>query len=276
MARVLTFSSQVVCGYIGNSITTFILQRLGHEVYSIPSVLLSHHAGHKDFTSQALDTGFIERIIEMMGLNNQLSTIDAILTGYMPSEEHVILARKIIMKVRSENPNVTVLCDPILGDYPNGLYIDGEIASKIKSKLIPLADIITPNYFEFGWLSGDEKMSLEQCQEAAKGFDNYAIIVTSFQSHDHNSLDNLLFLQNNVFYTSVPKYNPVAKGTGDLFAALFLAHKLSGAENNQALGLATNGVAVTLKESQNSDYLKIIEAQDYLSQKVSWPVHSIK
>ncbi len=43
---------------------------------------------------------------------------------------------------------------PIIGDEPAGIYVDEAAASAVRDQLVPLADIVTPNAFELGWLSG--------------------------------------------------------------------------------------------------------------------------
>ena len=46
-----------------------------------------------------------------------------------------------------------MLVDPVLGDAGR-LYVAQETAEAIRDRLIPLADIATPNLFELGWLTG--------------------------------------------------------------------------------------------------------------------------
>ena len=46
MARILAISSQVVRGHVGLSAIVPALQRLGHEVLPIPTIILSNHPGH--------------------------------------------------------------------------------------------------------------------------------------------------------------------------------------------------------------------------------------
>ena len=44
--RILSISSQVAYGPVGNSAAVPALQAMGHEVLAIPTVMLSNHPGH--------------------------------------------------------------------------------------------------------------------------------------------------------------------------------------------------------------------------------------
>ena len=60
-----------------------------------------------------------------------------------------------------------MIIDPAIGD--NGrLYIDPAIAAGIRTYLLPLADIITPNQFELGWLTGIEITRRDEAVDAAR------------------------------------------------------------------------------------------------------------
>lgn len=43
------------------------------------------------------------------------------------------------------------VCDPVMGD--NGkLYVPEELVNIYKNEIVPLADIVTPNQFELGYI----------------------------------------------------------------------------------------------------------------------------
>jgi pyridoxine kinase len=44
--RILSIQSSVAYGHVGNSAATFPLQRLGHEVWPVHTVVLSNHTGY--------------------------------------------------------------------------------------------------------------------------------------------------------------------------------------------------------------------------------------
>jgi pyridoxine kinase len=44
--RILSIQSAVAYGHVGNSAAVFPLQRLGHEVWPVHTVLFSNHTGY--------------------------------------------------------------------------------------------------------------------------------------------------------------------------------------------------------------------------------------
>src|SRR4051794_41872398 len=47
--RFLSIQSFVAYGHVGNSAATFPLQRLGHEVWPVPTVVFSNHTGYGEW-----------------------------------------------------------------------------------------------------------------------------------------------------------------------------------------------------------------------------------
>ena len=67
MARVLAVSSMVVRGHVGNAAAVPVLQCLGHEVWSLPTVVLSNHPGHRRAAGVQMDAGKLDDMIEALG-----------------------------------------------------------------------------------------------------------------------------------------------------------------------------------------------------------------
>ena len=102
----------------------------------------------------------------MTGLeNNKLDEFSHILTGYVGSFSFLEQLSISIQQLKCKNPNTVyrkfakahslknwykyfiLVCDPVMGD--NGhLYVPKELLYIYRDKLIPLADIVTPNQFE--------------------------------------------------------------------------------------------------------------------------------
>ena len=154
MAKVLSISSQVVYGHIGNSAAAFVLRRMGHDVMAVPTIILSNRPGYKAMAGDRTDPQKLHAMLEAVFENGWLMDVDAVLTGYVPTAGHAEFCRSWIARIKAFNPNATYLCDPIIGDEPGGIYIDNAAANAVRDHLLPLADIVTPNAFELGWLSG--------------------------------------------------------------------------------------------------------------------------
>ena len=169
MSTVLVISSQVIRGYVGGTASRIALEALGHQVWLARTVLLSNHPAHPHVARETILPESIRRFMLALDENGWLYDIDAILTGYLPSADHVAEAVHAIMMVQAERNGVCILCDPILGDDPGGLYIDEEAATAIRNRFVPVADFITPNRFELEWLTGKPVKSLPQALEAGQG-----------------------------------------------------------------------------------------------------------
>ena len=52
--NVLSIQSQVVYGHVGNSAAAFVLQRQGHAVWQVPTVLFSNHLGKPSYRGRAV------------------------------------------------------------------------------------------------------------------------------------------------------------------------------------------------------------------------------
>ncbi len=258
MAKVLSISSQVVYGHVGNSTAGFVLQRMGHEVLSLPTVLLSNRPGYGAIAGEAIDPAKLDAMLGAAWSNGWLAGVDAILTGYLPTAEHAALCERWI---KALNQNALYLCDPVIGDEPAGIYIREEAARAIREKLVPLADVLTPNLFELGWLSGRTIADAGAAVDAARSLWRPAVIVTSAPAAAPETLANMLVEPGSAVATVCPREMVHARGTGDFFAAIFLAHRLNGLTNSAALQAAAAAMSLVLAASKGFGELALIETQ---------------
>jgi len=179
VARILAVSSQVVRGHIGLSAIVPALQALGHEVWPLPTIVLSNHPGHRNAAGVRTPVDRLDAMLDALSANGWLGEIDAVLTGYLPSAEHAAFAVRAIERVRQIGSEAIVLVDPVLGDEPKGLYIDPAAAAAIRDTLLPLADVTTPNRFELGWLTGRALGTLDEVKAAAMALGRPSVAVTS-------------------------------------------------------------------------------------------------
>ncbi len=261
MAKVLSISSQVVYGHIGNSIAAFVLQRMGHSVLSLPTIILSNRPGYAAIAGGPTDPNTLDAMLEAALSNGWLAGVDAILTGYLPTAEHAELSRTWIAKIKALNPRAIYLCDPIIGDEPGGLYIGEAAACSVRGRLVPLSDILTPNRFELGWLSGYAVPDAAAAVKAARSLPCPAVLVTSAPMRSPDQLANILVEGDEIAATACPRQIVHARGTGDFFASIFLAHKLNGLSNRTALRAATAAISLVLAASEGRGELALIETQ---------------
>ncbi len=274
MSTILCFSSQVARGYVGGNAARIALERMGHECWLLPTVILSNHPGHARFAGEQVPPGRLRAMVEALEANGWLGDVDAVMTGYMPGVDHVALAVGTVELVKQSNPGLTYLCDPILGDDPGGLYIDEDVAGAIRDELLPLSNIATPNRFELEWLSGKSAKRAKTATPQAMALGPSSVLVTSLAGEDSKSLVNLLIGEKGASTTSVAKRKNAPHGVGDLMAALFLGALLNGSAEQQALGRATGGVEAALEASKGADELRLAATTDW-AEAEAWPVEGL-
>ena len=167
MSRVLIMSSWTSVGDVGLAAAAPVLQALGHDVTQLPTIILSNHPAWPRFAGQIMAPERLAEMIDALDANGLLDGHDALLTGYLPSAAHVALACDIVDRLARRGPRPKVVVDPILGDDPKGLYLAEEAALAVRDSLLPLADIMTPNCFELGWLTGRSVATLAEVRAAA-------------------------------------------------------------------------------------------------------------
>jgi pyridoxine kinase len=258
MAKVLSISSQVVYGHVGNSTAAFVLQRMGHEVLSLPTVLLSNRPGYTAIAGEPIDAAKLGAMLGAAWSNGWLAGVDAILTGYIPTAAHAALCEKWI---KALGDNALYVCDPIIGDEPAGVYIREEAALAIREKLVPLASVLTPNLFELGWLSGRSIGDAAAAVDAARSLRSPAVIVTSAPAGTPDRLANVLVERARTAACVCPRETVHAHGTGDFLAAIFLAHRLNGLSNSEALQAAVAAMGHVLAASRGRGELALVDTQ---------------
>jgi pyridoxine kinase len=262
MAKVLSISSQVVYGHVGNSSTAFVLQRMGHEVLSLPTVLLSSRPGYEAIAGERIDPAKLDELLAAALRNGWLRDITAVLTGYIPTPSHATLCERWIESIKTLNTEAIYLCDPIIGDEPAGIYVSEEAAAAVRDRLVPLADIITPNCFEVGWLSGHRISDPASAAAAARYLSPSAVLITSAPAGSSDQLANILVEGPHTAATVCPRETVHARGTGDFFAANFLGHLLRGLDKRLALQAASSAAGLVLAASIGKAELSLIETQE--------------
>lgn len=254
--RVLSIQSHVVSGYVGNKSATFPLQLLGFEVDPLNSVSFSNHSGYKVIRKgQILKESDLDEIISGLKANG-LDFYTHVLTGYIFSSSFLTRIADLIGHLRKVNPNLVYVCDPVMGD--NGrMYVPEELKDIYRTLIVPLADIVTPNSFEAQLLTG---LPVETRQDlySVVGKLHELGVKTVVVSSTEDAADNLIIYgsskadgagaRTTTAEINIPKISGHFTGTGDLFAALFLAwfHR---SDLPTALEKATSTVQAVLKRT---------------------------
>jgi pyridoxine kinase len=271
--NILSIQSHVVYGHVGHQASTFPLQRLGHEVWSLPTVVYSNHLAHPSFTGRKLEAGFIDELLKGLKQLDLLGRLDAVLTGYLGDAPIVPMAIAALDAARAKKPEVLYACDPVMGD-DGALYVSPALAESIARDLVPRADILFPNIFELQLLSGHSVTGLKDVRPAMEALRkktrNALVIATGIPDETRKELITALALDDSGLWQAKAKRHPMgASGNGDCFAALFLGRYLGHRDLPVSLGNAVEGMSkiAALTADTKADELKIVESQEVWSRE---------
>ncbi|KAM3272171.1 hypothetical protein ACQJBY_042400 [Aegilops geniculata] len=234
--RVLSIQSHTVQGYVGNKSAVFPLQLLGFDVDSINSVQFSNHTGYPKFRGQVLNGNQLWDLIE--GLEeNELLHYTHLLTGYIGSVSFLNTVLQVVDKLRSVNPDLIYVCDPVLGDEGK-LYVPQDLVSVYQEKVVPVASMLTPNQFEVELLTGlritSEQDGLKACNTLHSAGPRKVIITSAL-------IEDKLLL--------IGSYKRT-EGTGDLTTALLLGWSNKYPDNlEKAAELAVSSLQALLRRT---------------------------
>ncbi len=249
MARLLIISSQVMRGRVGGSLAMPALECLGHEVWALPTILLSTRPGYGTVNKESFPPEGMTAFTDALQADGALDNLDGVLTGYFPSAAHVETAASIVKRAKTTNADCVYVCDPVMGDTDKGLYIAEDAAAAVRDKLVPLADIITPNLFEMEWLTGTADPL-----QAAKALGRETTIVTSAETTETH-IYNVLISGANLQKRGTKRFAAVPNGTGDLFSALVLHGLASHAPPQAAFAAACDLLEAVARQSEGQDIL---------------------
>ncbi|KAB5516706.1 hypothetical protein DKX38_027354 [Salix brachista] len=227
-------------GYVGNKSAVFPLQLLGYDVDPVNSVQFSNHTGkllillhsirYPTFKGQVLNGHQLWELMEGLQANDLLYYTH-LLTGmpsYIGSVSFLNTVLEVVKKLRSINPKLTYVCDPVLGDEGK-LYVPPELVAVYREKVVPVASMLTPNQFEAEQLTGFRIVSEHDGREACNklhaagpakvvitsiNIDGHLLLIGSHEKEKGQSPDQ--------FKIVIPRIPAYFTGTGDLMTALLL------------------------------------------------------
>jgi pyridoxine kinase len=208
-------------------------------------VVLSNHPAWPASAGLQVPPERIGAMIDAIDANGWLDGHDAFLAGYLPSAAHVAMACETADRLRRLPSPPRIVVDPILGD-DGRLYVAEEAAAAVRDQLVPRADVLTPNRFELGWLTGGPVQTLAEVRATAEALaaGSGEVLVTSAPMSATDTGVLAVGPAGAVLYRH-PRVEGVPHGVGDVFAALIAAGLTAGAAlgHLQALAEASRGAS---------------------------------
>ncbi|MET2012697.1 pyridoxal kinase PdxY [Microbacterium chocolatum] len=282
--KILSIQSAVAYGHVGNSAAVFPLQRIGVEVLPVYTVNFSNHTGYGAWRGPLIAPDDVAAVIEGIGDRGVFGDIDVILSGYQGGEGIADVILDAVARVKQANPGAVYACDPVMGNAKSGCFVAPAIPVLLREKVVPAADIITPNQFELGFLTGTEPTDLASTlasADLARAMGPRTVLVTSVERPDRpaGTIEMLAVTDDGAWLVRTPHIPLKANGSGDVTAALFTAHLTASGDAADALARTTSSVFDLLQNTFNSGEreLRLIESQKaYAHPRMQFSVEQVR
>ncbi|WP_439593326.1 pyridoxal kinase PdxY [Microbacterium sp.] len=267
--KILSIQSAVAYGHVGNSAAVFPLQRIGVEVLPVYTVNFSNHTGYGAWRGPLIPPADVADVITGIEERGAFPHIDAVLSGYQGGEGIGDVIIDAVARVKAANPNAVYACDPVMGNAKSGCFVAPAIPVLLRERVVPVADIITPNQFELGFLTGTEPDTIESTLEAvdlARAMGPSTVLVTSVERPDREegTIEMLVADDSGAWIVQTPLLPMKANGSGDVTAALFTAHYVESKDAALALERTASSVFDLLENTHRSGEreLQLVESQE--------------
>lgn len=270
----LILSSHVAASLVGGTVGQRVFNAAKVDTMLVPTVLYGRHPGWGEPGGGPVEQDMFESVLSGIADNGMLHLTDLVLTGYFADVGQIFDTASVIDVVRKSArefegqhafaDEALVVVDPIMGDSPGGLYVSPAIAAAIKDQLVSRADLVTPNAFELGYLTGRTLTDLASMVRAARSLER-PCLVSSLPRH--GQIGVMYVDAEEAWLVSHDRCPSAPNGTGDLLTASFLARLLSGDGPKAALehaAAATLSVVMRANEWSSRE-LPIVAAADVLA-----------
>ncbi|WP_391090799.1 pyridoxal kinase PdxY [Vibrio sp. NH-UV-68] len=259
MKGILSIQSHVVYGHAGNSSAVFPIQRMGLEAWPIHTVQYSNHTQYQQgWNGQRFSADDIYTLINGLDNIGQLGNCDAVISGYLGSAQQCHAVADAVLRVKEKNHSAIYVCDPVMGDPDKGCIVPQGVTDEIKTKLLPIADVIVPNQFELGALTGVKITSIYDvitaCKQAIE-MGPKLILVKHLHSLAEGVFSALLATPKACYLVQRPEleFDKAPVGVGDLITSVFTACLVKGMSPVPAFRHTNNAVYGVLEITQDCD-----------------------
>jgi len=151
--NVISIQSQVAFGHVGNSAAVFPMQMHGIDVIAVPTTLLSNRPGYPTIRGRVLEAQLVADLLLGIEERGAVDACDMILSA-ISARRYRHRGRKFRRACQSAQLQPALLLRSRARGSRRGLFVQADIPPLVRDRLCPLADIITPNHFEFDTLAG--------------------------------------------------------------------------------------------------------------------------
>ncbi len=282
--RVLSIQSHVSYGHVGNSAAVFPLQRLGHEVMPVYTVVFSNHTGYGAWGGQLISGEVVRSIVQGIDDRGGLADVDLVLSGYQGGNDIGDAILDAVALVKERSPHAVYACDPVLGSAQSGCFVAPEVQNLIRDRVVPRADVISPNQFELGFVTGTDPHTLDETLasvDLARAMGPSTVLVTSVFQPDRpaDTVEMLAVTDDGAWLVQTPYLPEKRNGSGDVTSALFSAHLRTTGDAAFALERTAASVFELVENTHNAGVreLLLVESQDaYVAPRHAFAVERVR
>jgi pyridoxine kinase len=277
---ILSFQSRVVYGHVGHSAAVFLLQRLGFEVWPVDTVCLSNHPGHPTVRGRTVPAVELRALVEGVEERGALDRCEAVLSGYLGAPETAEVVEQAVARVKAARPDALFCCDPVMGDAGKPLYVASGLPTRFRERLVPAADIVTPNAVELAHLTGRPAATTTAEALAAAGAVRRrgprVVVVTGLREGDGATVATIAVADGGAWVARSRRRDRPTHGAGDAFTAVFLAAYLRRRDVPHALARAVGALEAILDASGgDAPDLAVVAAGDRVALGPEAPVERL-
>lgn len=284
MPLVLVISSYVAASRVGGGIAPYVLGPMKVDPVHVPTCLFGRHPGWGAPGGGPVDADVMAQMLEGVAANGLYSLVDAVVTGHFSHPEQVAVAAEAIANVRGAKRGKAhdhapdrpiVIVDPVMGDEAPGLYVKPQVAEALAARLVPMADVLAPNLWEFARLTSTDITSLKTAEDVAavakaRGGRWLVSSVPSPLGIGVLHVDGAVAM-----IAETPRVaGKIPNGTGDMLTLRFAGGLVSGFGAKGALGDATGATHEVIAKTidwQGTE-LNLAACSDRLAKRFAAPV----
>ena len=221
-----------MCGYgkVSAAVQMPILSYMGHDVYNLPTMLISNTFPYGKYAILE-STSYIEEALQKW---NELGIhFDAITTGFMVSEHQAQIVAAYCRQQAEKGTDIFV--DPVMGDYGRLYGGANEGTIRCMQEMLSVAHLCFPNYTEACLLTGadykQEGISQKEAYELVdklRAIGSHSILITSCVVEGNHAVVGYNHSTEEYFclnYEEIPVQFP---GTGDIFSSIIEGRLMDG------------------------------------------------
>lgn len=263
MKRVLSIQDISGFGKCSLTVALPIISAMGISLSVVPTAILSTHTGIKGYTYRDLTEDIILFAKHYRSLGIEFNTI---YTGFLAGPSQVDVVANFFKMFKA-----TIIIDPVMGDR-GILYncFDKNIVTQFK-KLLPYADIVTPNITEATFLLGEsyknqyDRDYIKELLIKLTKLGPTKAIITGIEINNKITVAIYDKKQCEFSFFDHNKVDGHYPGTGDVFCSALVGAITKGIDVHKSAKLAAsfvhNSIKATVKDNANPNYGINFESQ---------------